>query len=229
MNGQSIATSAVPEEFSRQAWADWAGMLASIGCAIHCASLPLLIAYLPALGLEWLAGEGFHQWMAIVCVILATTAFLPGWWKHRSFVPAAFGGGGLLLLTTAAYGMEGRCCPSCEVELSEAVAVPACCDASGEIYEQDRQVVAGSGELRRPAAAIPACCEVSCDTCAQEKQVVVGSVEHAGFDAAFVPLMTPLGGLLLVIGHVVNHRKSCRCKQTHCCLANEDEDTESHA
>lgn len=196
MIGQSIATSAVREEFSRQAWADWAGMLASIGCAIHCASLPLLIAYLPALGLEWLAGEGFHQWMAGVCVILATTAFLPGWWKHRSLVPAALGGGGLLLLSIAAYGMEGRCCPSYSDELNETTASPACCD-------------------------------VSCDTCQQNRQASAVHAEHAGFDGMLTPLMTPLGGLLLVIGHVVNHRKSCRCRPTHCCLAKEDTDSQA--
>ena len=30
-------------------WADRAGMIASIGCAIHCAAMPLVLAYLPAL------------------------------------------------------------------------------------------------------------------------------------------------------------------------------------
>ena len=47
MSDQSIAPSLLVESFGRQAWADWAGMLASVGCAIHCASLPLLIGYLP--------------------------------------------------------------------------------------------------------------------------------------------------------------------------------------
>ena len=46
----------------RRAWADWAGMIASIGCAIHCAAMPLVLAYLPTLGLSWLADEVFHKW-----------------------------------------------------------------------------------------------------------------------------------------------------------------------
>ena len=40
--------------------ADWTGMVASIGCAIHCAAMPHVLAYLPALGLTWLADEGFY-------------------------------------------------------------------------------------------------------------------------------------------------------------------------
>ena len=42
-------------------WSDWLGVVAAIGCAIHCAAMPLIIAYLPALGLSFLADEGFHQ------------------------------------------------------------------------------------------------------------------------------------------------------------------------
>lgn len=46
-------------------WGDWLGMIASIGCAIHCAAMPFVIAYLPALGLSFLADEAFHKWMAL--------------------------------------------------------------------------------------------------------------------------------------------------------------------
>ncbi|MEZ6100979.1 MAG: MerC domain-containing protein [Pirellulaceae bacterium] len=72
-------------------WADRAGMVASIGCAIHCAAMPLVLAYLPALGLTWLSDEGFHKWMAAICFGLAAAAFVPGWRKHRSFLPAIWG------------------------------------------------------------------------------------------------------------------------------------------
>jgi len=63
-------------------WGDWVGMVASIGCAIHCAAMPLVIAYLPALGLSFLADEAFHQWMALACFVIALTAFIPGLCKH---------------------------------------------------------------------------------------------------------------------------------------------------
>ena len=43
---------------------DWLGIVASIGCAIHCAAMPFVFAYLPAMGLSFLADESFHKWMA---------------------------------------------------------------------------------------------------------------------------------------------------------------------
>ena len=51
---------------SRADWTDFAGIAASLGCAIHCAAMPFVIGYLPNLGLTWMAREGFHQWTAVV-------------------------------------------------------------------------------------------------------------------------------------------------------------------
>ena len=162
------------ETVPQRAWADWAGMIASIGCAIHCAAMPLVFAYLPALGLSWLADEGFHRVMAIVCFGLAMAAFLPGWRKHRSFAPIVWGVLGLALLNTAAFALEGGCCSSCTS------AATSCVD--GDCAECQ---IAATPETSREAIA--------------------------GFPVA---LLTPLGGILLVIGHVVNHHKNCRCQ---CC------------
>ena len=72
-------------------WADWTGLVASIACGIHCAAMPLLLSYLPSFGLNWLAHEGFHQWMTMLCFIFAASAFIPGWRKHKSLVPALSG------------------------------------------------------------------------------------------------------------------------------------------
>jgi len=151
------------------AWADWAGMAASIGCAIHCALMPLVFAYLPTLGLSWLADEGFHRYMAIICFALAMSAFVPGWRKHGSFLPLAWGIAGLILLNYAAFGLEESCCASC-----------------------------GANEA----------CEVAMETT---------NVEAAAIAGVPVALLTPLGGLLLVVGHIVNHGKRCRCRSTQCC------------
>lgn len=167
----------------RQAWADWAGMVASIGCAIHCAAMPLVFAYLPALGLSWLADEGFHRVMAIVCFGLAMAAFVPGWRKHRSFAPIAWGIAGLTLLNLAAFGLEDGCCPSCH-----------------------------------PQAAV--CADAECESCEAVVTTETAGTSLAGFPVA---LITPLGGLLLVVGHVVNHTKNCKCK---CCAVPGCEDTD---
>ncbi|MEL6110182.1 MAG: MerC domain-containing protein [Planctomycetota bacterium] len=101
---------------SLSSWGDWIGMVASIGCAVHCAAMPFVIAFLPALGLSFLADEAFHQWMAVVCFAIALAAFVPGFRKHRRVLPAAIGTVGLSLICTAAFGMAGECCPSCAAE-----------------------------------------------------------------------------------------------------------------
>lgn len=95
------------------AWRDWLGIIASVGCAIHCAAMPFVIAYLPALGLSFLADEAFHQWMALACFLIAVAAFVPGIRKHGNWIPVSVATVGLVLITFAAFGLAGQCCASC--------------------------------------------------------------------------------------------------------------------
>lgn len=158
-------------------WRDFAGITASLACAIHCAAMPLVIAYLPAMGLTWMVGEGFHQAMAVLCIMIALAAFVPGWRKHRRPSPVMFGMTGLALLMMAAFMME-PCCP------------PA-------------QAATPGGD-----AAVCQHCD-SCKTeCASTEETTLLS---AGMIAPIVPWVTPLGGMLLVIAHLLNHRFACRC------------------
>lgn len=173
---------------NRGSFADSAGMIASIACAVHCAAMPMIIAYLPVLGLDWLAGDFFHQAMAIFCSALAVSAFIPGWRKHGSLVPAAAGLAGLALLTAAAFGLQGSCCVNCTSPGQGQILEPACGDAARQYCVQER--------LPLVSSQAPTC----------------------GFPTWTIPLMTPFGGLLLVVGHVVNHRRSCECRNSHCCL-----------
>ena len=85
MSGECLVADAVSAESAEQTvrsgwfgWSDWAGMVASVGCAIHCAAMPFVIAYLPTLGLSFLADEAFHQWMAVGCLTLAFDCVHPG-------------------------------------------------------------------------------------------------------------------------------------------------------
>lgn len=172
----------------RTSVADSAGMLASVACAIHCAAMPLVIGYLPVLGLEWLSNESFHQVMAFVCFALALPAFIPGWRNHGSFVPAGVGLTGIALLSFAAFVLEGSCCPTCT--------------ASSEANTLDS-----------------ACTDETCEHCVHTEPPQVSPQESAGgFADWIIPLVTPLGGCLLVAGHLVNHRKSCACRDGQCCL-----------
>ena len=190
---ESSATVSVSNPLLRSAWADWAGMIASIGCAIHCAAMPLVLAYLPTLGLGWLAGEGFHQWMAVICFGLAAAAFVPGWRKHGSIIPAMWGAAGLFLLTSAAFGLEGSCCPSC---------APG--DTSTEVTSTENIATANDDGC--------AFCE-SCETTEETTKVASSSAL-----APFAGFITPFGGVLLVVGHIANHLKSCKCRGNNCCL-----------
>ena len=184
----------VPEAPGRQVWADWLGMAASIGCAIHCAAMPLVIAYLPALGLSWLADEGFHQWMAAICFGFAALAFLPGWKKHRSLVPFFLGGVGVLLLSVAAYGLEDGCCPSC-AEVQEQLVQESACD------------------------------DPTCPACVKETQAEPEEASEPTLAGWVTPFITPMGGVFLVLGHIVNHRRSCKCQGDGCCLLNDPQES----
>ncbi len=169
--------------------ADSVGMVASIACAIHCAAMPLVISYLPLLGLEWLSDESFHQVMAVVCFGLAVLAFVPGWRRHGSLIPIAAGLVGVSLLSVAAFAFEGECCPTCETPAEAEVSQSACSDAE-----------------------CPLCAQEECEATPPEEQAT------SGFTAWALPFMTPLGGVMLVFGHLVNHRKSCGCQNGSCCL-----------
>ena len=176
-------------------WRDLVGIIASIGCAIHCAAMPFVISYLPALGLSFLADESFHKWMALACFLIAIFAFIPGLRKHGNWFPVSIGAGGLFLITFAAFGFAGECCPSC--------------------------AEATSGNGGDPLAAVGFSPEVDCEHCEEcsaleiandEAVIAGGEVKHqvSGF-GGWAPWLTPIGGLLLVSAHLMNRRYGCLC------------------
>ena len=176
-------------------WRDLVGIIASIGCAIHCAAMPFVISYLPALGLSFLADESFHKWMALACFLIAIFAFIPGLRKHGNWFPVSIGTGGLFLITFAAFGFAGECCPSC--------------------------AEAASGNGGDPLAAVGFSPEVDCEHCEEcsalesandEAVIAGGEVKHqvSGL-AVWAPWLTPIGGLLLVSAHLMNRRYGCLC------------------
>ena len=163
--------------------ADGAGLVASVACAIHCAAMPLVIGYLPMLGLSWLADPSFHRVMAIACFMLALWAFLPGFRRHGSLTPTFFGSVGVGLLALAAFGLEGECCPSCASVAAQPV----------------------SG-----------CTDAGCTACAASAPAPAPEADAAALAWA-LPLITPVGGVFLIAGHVSNHRRSCACCGSNCC------------
>lgn len=161
------------------AWADRAGLLASLACAVHCAAMPIVIGYLPSLGLSWMAGERFHQWMAVICAVIAFLAFVPGLRRHRRFAPIAFGMVGIGLLTSAAFFFEA-CCASCETLQASTDTGCETCNALGET-----------------------CDSVAATTASSETTIL-------SFNS-LTKYATPLGGCVLIVAHLLNHRLGCRC------------------
>lgn len=174
------------------AWRDWLGMVASIGCAIHCAAMPFVIAYLPALGLSFLADESFHKWMALVCFLIAIVAFIPGVRKHGNWIPISIGAFGLVIITFAAFGLAGECCSSCQSTQSAAAAQATTVETGCDQCDQ----CACHTNLENSESAIAVAPEAS-----QEKDLL----------ATLAPWITPFGGLLLVSAHLLNRRYGCLC------------------
>lgn len=193
-------------------WSDFVGMVASIGCAVHCAAMPFVIAYLPALGLNFLAKQAFHKWMAVGCFAIAFTAFIPGLRKHGRLTPVIIGSLGLLMISLAAFGFAGDCCAACKSE-SEAIAANsvAATPVDGEPLGSE------------VSTALAACTDECCPHCAKaESEATLTSTLAASVSpllADVAPWLTPLGGLILVTAHLLNRRYGCLCG---CCQQTEN-------
>lgn len=186
-------TSVAQTANTKHAISDWLGMAASIGCAIHCAAMPLVIGFLPMLGLSFLADESFHQVMVAVCTVLALAAFVPGWRKHRKWLPLGVAMVGLAFIGTAAFALEDTC---------------ACCT---------EQFVAGQS-VTGEAHPLTSCSYDDCVFCQATAQTNRATAEAKSaeqpepqFMAGITPWVTPFGGILLVAAHIMNRRFSCLC------------------
>ena len=195
-------TTPTSNKASWMTWADWTGLAASIACGIHCAAMPLLLSYLPSFGLSWLAHEGFHQWMTVLCFVFAASAFIPGWRKHKSLVPAFSGVIGITLLSLSAFVFGDECCAA----------------ATGSPLAQNATCT--DAACTDAACADAACTDTACtDTaCGEQEAAETTNIQKSFQFATFTNWLSPLGGLFLVIGHIANHRKNCTCSSGHCCL-----------
>ena len=138
---------------------DLFGIACSVGCAVHCAAMPALIAAAPALGHSWLGGEAAHLVLLPLCAGAAGWAVRSGLRRHGRPAVAVLAAAGISLL--AAPHLPG-------------------------LFSD------GGG-----AAA----CSSSC--CGGASAPAAGVGPAAAFSRA-VPLLTPLGGGLLVLTHLVN-------------------------
>jgi len=62
---------------------DRVGATASLLCAVHCALLPFVLALLPLIGLEFLAGHTFERIFVACAAMLASASILVAYRRHR--------------------------------------------------------------------------------------------------------------------------------------------------
>ena len=224
-------------------WADWTGLAASIACGIHCAAMPLLLSYLPSFGLSWLAHEGFHQWMTVACFLFAAAAFVPGWRKHKSLVPAFSGVIGITLLSLSAFVFGDECCAAAaqnqgsqsaactdaacadaactDAACTDAACTDAACADAACTDAACTDAACTDAACADAACTDAACADAACTACSEEEIGQSPEVSTQYQFATFTNWLSPLGGLFLVIGHIANHRKNCTCSSGHCCLDGE--------
>jgi hypothetical protein len=59
------------------------GMALSIGCAIHCAVLPVALTALTASGLAWIASPELEWTILLFTFLIGTTRLGQSYWQHR--------------------------------------------------------------------------------------------------------------------------------------------------
>lgn len=203
------ATSIENTVAGRNPWSrsDLIGISLSVLCAIHCAATPVLIAMLPTLGLSWFEQPWVHQALFFGCFALAANAVLRGYRVHRKSVVPSLAAFGLALLAASAFIWPAPCCAGDSANAAVAGDAGASCSAGCCHHEVAESGAAGSEEQILVSNVLPANDSLF--------SVTSGS---SSFQDLWLRLMTPLGGLLLIIAHGLNLRllHSCRCG---CCPA----------
>jgi hypothetical protein len=150
--------------------------------------------------------------MTLLCFIFAASAFIPGWRKHKSLVPAFSGLIGITLLSLSAFVFGDECCAAATG--SQLVQNGACTDATCT------DATCTDATCTDVACTDVACTDAACTdaACSEQKSGQAMDIKKRFQFASFTNWLSPLGGLFLVIGHIANHRKNCTCSSGHCCL-----------
>jgi hypothetical protein len=83
--------------------ADRVGVVGSLLCAVHCALLPLVVAFLPAVGLNLGGWLDFDQAFVVFASLLGGTTLAMGYRRHREFHAWALLVPGLALVWAASF------------------------------------------------------------------------------------------------------------------------------
>jgi hypothetical protein len=180
-----VRQDALAHKLAHKPW-DILGVALSLLCVVHCMAMPLVIAYLPLVGLEGLAREGFHRWVAVAAMAIGGMSFVPGYLRHRRTAAPLLGGAGLLLLCSSALSGHDQCCGVAAADQPAAGQSAQC----GEVRCIAAPPISGESETRPSVAR----------------------ASLPGLERAW----TPLGGLLLMIAHTLNCRWTRCCQNGNC-------------
>jgi len=184
---ESVLSPGLPAPRSR--W-DRLGIIASVGCAVHCLVAPFLLLLLPTLGSVW-SHPAAHWVLAALVLPLAGVVIWRGYRLHRKRLAlVAMGLGAMFILA-------GLILPVWPANADAAVT-----PASANVVHASH--AAGSPPAADPAPA-EACTEACCPTIVQDAET--GSLSMTLPPAS---LVTIVGSVLLVIAHAIN-LWGCRC------------------
>ena len=82
--GVAASVAVAPRSVVDTSKLDRAGATASFLCAIHCAIMPLIITFLPLLGLSFLASEPVEWGLLLASATLGSWSLCLGFRQHRS-------------------------------------------------------------------------------------------------------------------------------------------------
>ncbi|MBG6234053.1 hypothetical protein IWX76_000608 [Pedobacter sp. CAN_A7] len=85
---------------------DQLGMTASIACAIHCAALPLIITFLPLVGLEFLANIWVEMVMICLSLLIGAWSLISSYSRHENLTPILVLITGFLFIATGHFILE---------------------------------------------------------------------------------------------------------------------------
>ena len=85
---------------------DAIGITTSIACAIHCALLPLVVSFLPLMGLGFIRNPLFEYGMIGLAFVIGTSALWHGFNRHHHRLTPwlLFVGGMILLIAKEVWG-----------------------------------------------------------------------------------------------------------------------------
>ena len=198
--------------------------------------MPVLLAMLPSLtSLRWLADPLFHQVVAILCGVLVARAIVPGYRKHRGSRVVTLAGVGIGLLFIAAFILPDTCCSNAGL-LQTSLLQTSQLHTGTEVAQRSRKIVLVSstsavssnsslgdfkGEQRADNGIT--CESGNCPHVSQFSRPLLTAVELEAQLGKTVsqtliqaqPFLSPIGGLLLIVAHIMNIRLRC-CRRSPC-------------